>query len=376
MSIAEETPPETTEVIIKRLANLSDIDYESIRVDEAKKANLRVNKLDEFVEKEKGIIEVDSGSVVEEIEPWPDSVNGTDLLDNMAKQLSDHVILPRGTAVSLAVWVLGSYAMDAWSIWPKVLISSPEKRCGKTTLLEALEALTHKALLSSSITTSAIFRSIEAFRPTMIIDEADTFMADNPELNGIINAGHRKRAAFVIRSESIGNTFTPKKFNVWCPMIIAGIGKQKDTLQDRSIKIEMRRKLPEESAKRMPSDFFERNQILRRQCLRWAQDNITNLKKAKPDVPACGNDRAEDNWLSLFAVSNVAGGSWPDKVLASYRLFTIQDLDDEAIGSKLLSDIKEIFEADGDKTLLCGACLLCETAECGNGQGRPQQGCA
>lgn len=346
MSITEETPPETTEAAIKRLAKLSDIEYEKVRISEAEKlgTGFRVSKLDELVRKEKGITGDKSDSVVEELKPYQCSVNGHDLLDDMANQLTDHVILPKGSAVALATWVLGSYALDAWSIWPKLLISSPEKRCGKTLLLEALEGLTYKPLFASSITTSAIFRSIEAFSPTLIIDEADTFMADNSELNGIINAGHRKRAANVIRSERNGDTFTPKKFNVWCPMIIAGIGKQKDTLQDRSIKIEMRRKLPGENAKRMPSDFYERSQTLRRKCLRWAKDNLANLKQFRPNVPACGNNRAEDNWLPLFAVAHVVGGQWPDKILASYQAFTAQDLDDETIGSKLLSDIKEIFE--------------------------------
>ncbi len=74
-----------------------------------------------------------------------------------------------------------------------------------------------------------------------------------------------------------------------------------------------------------------------------------NLKKSKPEIPACGNDRAEDNWLPLFTVSHVVGGHWPDKVLASYQSFTAQDLDEGTIGSKLLSDIKEIFE---DKNIL------------------------
>ncbi len=61
-------------------------------------------------------------------------------------------------------------------------------------------------------------------------------------------------------------------------------------------------------------------------------------------VPASGNDRADDNWSPLFAIAEVVGGSWPQKVKTAMAAL-VRAGDDEAIGSKLLGDIKGIFEA-------------------------------
>ena len=67
---------------------------------------------------------------------------------------------------------------------------------------------------------------------------------------------------------------------MWCPQVISGIGEQRDTLHDRSIHIEMRRKLPGERSRKLPSEYYEQQIAIRRRCLRWAEDNAPRLKKA------------------------------------------------------------------------------------------------
>jgi hypothetical protein len=52
-----------------------------------------------------------------------------------------------------------------------------------------------RPLPTSNATVSTIFRVIEMARPTLLIDEADTFLRENDELRGIINSGHRKGGA-------------------------------------------------------------------------------------------------------------------------------------------------------------------------------------
>lgn len=38
------------------------------------------------------------------------------------------------------------------------------------------------------------------WKPTMLIDEADTFLCDNDELRGVLNTGHTRATAYVIRT--------------------------------------------------------------------------------------------------------------------------------------------------------------------------------
>lgn len=44
-----------------------------------------------------------------------------------------------------------------------------------------------------------VFRVIEAVQPTLLIDETDTFVTENGELRGVLNSGHTRATAFVIR---------------------------------------------------------------------------------------------------------------------------------------------------------------------------------
>ena len=49
------------------------------------------------------------------------------------------------------------------------------------------------------------FRVIQETRPTLLIDEADTFLQGNDELRGILNAGYTRDTAFVVRGTQIEN---------------------------------------------------------------------------------------------------------------------------------------------------------------------------
>ncbi|VAW71460.1 DNA primase [hydrothermal vent metagenome] len=339
---------EQTAEKIAELAKLSPIQYDQCRKAEAEKLNVRINTLDaEVACLRDGTKEDSSTDIVEELEPWNEPVNGNDVLNEVARSLEKHVTLPAGACSAVTLWLVGTYCMDAWRLWPKLLITSPEKRCGKSTLLEAMEAVSYRAFLTASITASALFRCIEAWKPTLLIDEADTFAKDNDELNGIVNAGHTKRTATVVRTEKVGDGFEPRRYKVWCPQVIAGIKRQRDTLHDRSIHIQMCRKMPGESVERMPLDYYENNLVLRRKILRWALDNLDELKGATPEVPNYGNDRAQDNWTPLFVVAGIAGGLWPEKVKAAYKSLTDVGDDTAGIGPMILSDIKTIFDEKG-----------------------------
>ncbi len=141
-------------------------------------------------------------------------------------------------------------------------IESPEKRCGKTTLLSLLNELANRAVAASNISPPAFFRVIEDLAPTLLIDEVDTFLKGNDQLKGILNAGYKKKTAFVLRAapsqpsseETEGETTTQpaviKRYSCWCPKALAKIGAFPDTLADRCIIIRMQRKTSKEQCDR------------------------------------------------------------------------------------------------------------------------------
>jgi len=121
------------------------------------------------------------------VEPWPEPVDGKALLDDLESLIVLYVLLPKWAAEMLALWVLHTYAFKLRQVATYIGIESPEKRCGKTTLLTVLCELVNRPVVASNISSPAFFRVIEETRPTLLIDEGDTFLKRHGELRGILS---------------------------------------------------------------------------------------------------------------------------------------------------------------------------------------------
>jgi hypothetical protein len=248
----------------------------------------------------------------------------------------------------LALWVIHTYLLDASDVSPIVAITSPEKRCGKTIVLEILQSLVYRPLPSANMTAASIFRAVEKFKPTMLIDEADTFLSSHEEIRGVINSGHRRGQAFVVRCT--GDDNEPRHFSTWCPKAIASIGKLPPTNEDRAIVISMRRKSRSEHVERVRyRGLSAEGADLRRKAACWRDDHVNGLREADPSLPDALNDRAQDCWRPLTAIADCAGGEWPE--LARSAALALMKDGDSSVTVQLLSDIRAIFEREGTDRL-------------------------
>jgi len=157
---------------------------------------------------------------------------------------------------------------------------------------------------------ATLFRLAEKWHPTILIDEADTFIKTDEELAGLINAGHTRSNAFAYRL--VGADFEPKAFNVWGAKALAGISLEKhlpDATISRAIVINLRRKLPHESVGRLRdaerSLLFEE---LTAKLARFAEDHSQQIGNARPTLPEKLSDRAQDNWEPLLAICTMCWG--------------------------------------------------------------------
>jgi len=178
-----------------------------------------------------------------------------------------------------------------------------------------------------------------------LIDEADSFLKDNEELRGILNSGHVRDSAAVLRS--VGEDFEPRLFSTWAPKAIALIGNLPPTLTDRSISIHMRRRRQDEKVDRLRLDRLTEFDNLERRCTRWATDHLAALKSADPDVPRDLHDRAADNWRCLLAIADLVGKTWPERARAAAVNLSVGDLGDESAAIMLLADIHDFFDERG-----------------------------
>ncbi|MBT7097400.1 DUF3631 domain-containing protein, partial [Candidatus Poribacteria bacterium] len=252
--------------------------------------------------------------------PWDEAVDGADMLDELAAVVRRFCVLPDGAADAIALWVVHTYCVDGADITPRLALTSPTKRCGKTTVLSVLGALVNRPLIASNATSAVIFRGIEAFKPTLLLDEADTFLAARDELRGVLNAGHSRTTGFVLRCD--GDDHEPRLFGVFTPVAIAMIGALPDTLADRSLEVGMERKAKGVEVERWRVSHAEGLISTCRRCARWAADNHDTLRDADPVVPAALGDRCADNWRPLLAIADTAGGVWPARACCAASLLS------------------------------------------------------
>ena len=217
----------------------------------------------------------DTADPFDDLELWPDHVDGADLLDELAATITRHVVMAAAAADAAALWGLHAHCHETAAISPIMAITSPSPECGKTTTLTLLSVLVPRPLPASNITAAALFRAVEKWSPTLLIDEADTFLRDSDELRGIINSGHNRAAAFVIRTT--GDDHEPRRFNTWSPKAIALIGNLPATLASRSINIELRRLGPGETVVPLRADRLDHLVPLARKAARFAFDNTLRL---------------------------------------------------------------------------------------------------
>jgi putative DNA primase/helicase len=335
------------ETEIHRLAMLGLREYERERKDASERLNIRTQILDRLVvvKREKP----DDGKQgralsLSEPEPWPDPVNGTDLLDALSESIHRHLIMPDCAADTVALWTVHTYLLDCFGISPRLAITSPEKGCGKTTLIDVLSRLVIRPLPTANATAAAIFRVVEIGRPTLLIDEADTFLPEKEELRGILNSGHR-RGGSVIRT--VGENFEPRSFSTYSACAIALIGRLPPTLADRSVSIELRRRRSDEPISSFRFDRTEHLDHLARKAARLVADNADRIRSADPVLPGGMVNRAADNWRPLIAIADAAQGEWPDRARRAARSAVASVVDDQSAGVKLLTDIRTIFAARG-----------------------------
>ena len=342
------------------LAQLSPVEYDRRRKEEAEGLGIRTSTLDiEVAARRPESNENESGGTAvlfADVEPWPNVVDGAELLQSLADAFRRFLALPKFAAEAMAFWVLHAHAHAAAQISPILAFASPEKRCGKTTALALLQRVVPRPLPASNITGAALFRSVEKWCPTILIDEADTFLRDSDELRGILNSGHNQAQAIVIRTA--GEDHEPRAFRTWAPKAIALIGTLPPTLEDRAVVIQMRRRRPDETVDRIRGDHDHGLSTLGRQCARWVADNTEALRDEDPGLPKTLNDRAADNWRALVAIADVAGGDWPAIARKAAEALTPAE-DETSIGALLLADIRDTFAASGNPDRM-GSADLCE----------------
>ena len=144
------------------------------------------------------------------------------LLDDVRSFVHRYADLSESFEEVASLYVLLSWVYDRFSVLPYLRFRG-EYGTGKSRCLQVVGSLCYKPMfVSGASTVSPMFRIIDAFRGTLVLDESDfRFSDERAEIVKILNNGNA--AGFpVLRSEAAPTKeFNPRAFAVFGPKVIA-----------------------------------------------------------------------------------------------------------------------------------------------------------
>lgn len=297
-------------------------------------------------------------SPVEEPTASPAS-EGAQVLADLRAQIKRYVAMPSEDAVTaVTLWVAATHLQRAWQHAPRLAIVAPEKRCGKSRLLDVVTETVCSPLITVNASPAAIFRSItDEDPPTLLVDEADTLFGTakaaekNEDLRGLLNAGHQRNRPTL---RVAGPEHKPQAFPTFAMAALAGINDLPDTIMDRSVVIRMRRRAAGEkvAAFRTSRDTPALHAI-RDRLAAWLLPLHAQAMDMEPVMPV--EDRAADTWEPLVIIADLAGGEWPALARTGCRVMTDYEVGQDEEGglrTRLLVGIRRAFASENDPTVL------------------------
>jgi hypothetical protein len=292
------------------------------------------------------------------------------LLSRLGEFIERYISLKPAQRDVLALWVMHTHTFPAADATAYISVMSAEMRSGKTRVLELMNRLVAKPWFTARVSAAVLTRKIAQEEPTLLLDESDTAFHSDKEyaeaLRGVLNSGHRRGGVISLCVK--GAEITCKDFETFSPKMIAGIGHLPDTVSDRSIPIQLKRKVSREgSVERFHFATVEAlAKPLREAVAAWAEANLNVLRESHPSLPEPLNDRQQDGAEPLLAIADRAGGVWPDRARAALIEVFRASPPEDSVRVRLLADTLTVFQEMGAERLssedLKNALLQIETS--------------
>ena len=280
-----------------------------------------------------------------------DGLDGAAVLADVEGLINKYVVLPKPARLPVALWAIASWLAELFDCFPYLALSSPAPRCGKTRALEILELLVARPWRGTAPTEAALFRYIEARKPTLLLDEVEGLSKRHASdrdtaVLAILNAGYKK-GQMVPRC--VGNSHELQEFHVYCPKAFAGIGRLPATLGDRSIVVLMQRRGRGEPVSRFRSEAVRKEagpiRRLVEATVKALAGAIRETYAKLPDLFFL-SDRDDEVFSPLFAVCGALAPGRVKELQASAKALCddkAADAVDDSLALRLLDDLTRLW---------------------------------
>jgi hypothetical protein len=278
----------------------------------------------------------------------------SDLVSRIRDFVGRHVEVSEGFEEIATYYVLFSWIYDAFHEVPYVRVRGGYGS-GKTRFLLTVGSLCRLPIFASAASTvSPIFRLLEAFRGTLILDEGDFRYSDEKsEVVKILNNGNA-RGFPVLRTEvSPKKEFDPRAYHVFGPKIVATRGFFQDkALESRCVTEDMRGGAIKSGIPlNLDERFHEEAREIRNQLLLY---RLRHFKDARGETRAGARD-LEPRLQQIFGplISVISDASARERVVRLVAKYN-EDLAEERSESaeaQVLSVIRDLVARGPDARL-------------------------
>ncbi len=134
-----------------------------------------------------------------------------------------------------ASFVLVSWRPEDFTVIPYQFFLGP-LASGKTRALECFHRLCYRSIMAASMSAASLFRIVEAWHPTLLLDETEIYKRDSMvEVLALLNTGYRK-GQYAIRIEKVEEGVPQiAMFDTFGCKVLAGTEELAATLQSRCV---------------------------------------------------------------------------------------------------------------------------------------------
>lgn len=204
-----------------------------------------------------------------------------ELIENIQAHIHKYVEIGARFEKIASWYILFTYIYDRVDVTP-YLRTRGDTGTGKSRFQDVIGGLCYKPMFTAGAVTPAVmYRLINRYRGTLIIDEADWYKStESSEIIKILNCGfQRKRPVTRCQMDNPDNL---QVFDTYCPKILSTRKDFNDKATENRCLTHINKEMTRNNIPiNLPSEFHREQEILRNKCLQWRLDHYN---KINPDL--------------------------------------------------------------------------------------------
>ncbi len=243
----------------------------------------------------------------------PPAVNPALIFDDIRSAFADYIYFQSPVIYDfMSIYVISTYFYQLFQAFPLLVLYGPTES-GKSMVMQIIEYLAFNAMMVTDPTPAVIFRAIEEFGPTLLMDEIEGLASRREYASSIMSIlrASYKRIDVPRMEEKKEGGFGLRLFRCYGPKVIGTIQGIENVLSNRSVVINLVRRRSEDDDKfertdpAMKGELWRqlRNRLYLLLMTRW-QELDSFIEPTVNELEGALSNRQLELWTPLLSIAN------------------------------------------------------------------------